>query len=70
MRKTYMKPACEIMYMEKTPLMDVSQLDTGKTPDSGANPGGGMETGGSGEEVPGSSKGGFPWSDDFDFNME
>lgn len=64
-----MKPACEIMYMEKTPLMDVSQLDTEKTPDSGANPGGGMETE-SGEEVPGSSKGGFPWSDDFDFNMD
>lgn len=64
-----MKPACEIMYMEKTPLMDVSQVDTGKTPDSGANPGGGMDTSKPGEEIE-SSKGGFPWSDDFDFNME
>lgn len=65
-----MKPACEIMYMEKSSLMQVSQWDTGKTPDSGANPGGGQDTGGSDEEVPECSKGGFPWSDDFDFNMD
>ncbi|MDE5985674.1 MAG: hypothetical protein K2H16_00105 [Prevotella sp.] len=70
MRKTYMKPACEVMYMEKTPMMNVSQWDTDKTPDNPNKPGGGMGAGGSGEEVPESSKGGFPWSDDFDFNMD
>lgn len=66
-----MKPACEIMYMEKTPLMDVSQLDTESAAGDGKpKPGGGMESGGPDEEVPGSSKGGFPWSDDFDFHMD
>lgn len=69
MRKTYMKPACEVMYMEKTPMMNVSQWDTGKVPDNPNKPGGGMESGGD-EEVPESSKGGFPWSDGFDFNMD
>ncbi len=71
MKKVYTKPEIEIIEMDEIMETAISQIGTtGAAPDNEGGHGSGLEAGGSDEEVPECSKGGFPWEDGFGFEMQ